>query len=69
MTVSKDASEAHAADLLAAVDGEAAAIADLAGGVERLHRAQAVKVVWAALPSVDLRRVLSARRRAAGGGT
>lgn len=69
MTVTRDENAAQAADLLAAVDGEAAAIADLAGCVERLHRARAAKVALAALPSVDLRRVLSARRRAAGRGS
>ncbi len=65
--MSEDKQAAEAADLQAAVDGEAAATAGIAGCVARMHRAQAAKVALAGLSASDLRQVLASRRRVLGG--
>lgn len=48
--------------LLQDVTGEAAAIADLAGCVDRIHRAQAAMEALAHVPARDVRAALEARR-------
>jgi thioredoxin-like negative regulator of GroEL len=50
--------------LLADVNGESAAIADLAGCLDRIKVAQAAKEVLATLPAAQVRAALEARRTA-----
>jgi|GEM_PF-653172 len=50
--------------LLADVNGESAAIADLAGCLDRIKAAQAAKEMLATLPAAQVRAALEARRTA-----
>lgn len=50
--------------LLADVNGEGAAIADLTGCLDRIRAAQAAKEVLATLPAAQVRAALEARRTA-----